>query len=225
MAPQAEKDKYMNDIIEKFLKERFVSDVGFAKCEDTPFPGLENAVSLVFHLSDAVVNEITDCPTHTYFHHYRAMNTYIDSVSLQLVLMLQEQGIKAAAIPASQSIEGLKALYSHKKAAVKAGLGSIGKSALFLSDKYGPRVRLGTVFTNADVVTNSKKQQDICKDCNICALSCKAMAIKNVNYCENMQREDFFDAKACSDYMKDKFKHIGRGAVCGVCMKVCPKGR
>ena len=129
----------MNDIIEKFLKERFVSDVGFAKCEDTPFPGLENAVSLVFHLSDAVVDEITDCPTHTYFHHYRTMNAYIDSVSLQLVLMLQEKGIKAAAIPASQSIEGLQALYSHKKAAVKAGLGSIGKSALFLSEKYGPR--------------------------------------------------------------------------------------
>ena len=215
----------MNDIIEKFLKERFVSDVGFAKCEDTPFPGLENAVSLVFHLSDAVVDEITDCPTHTYFHHYRTMNAYIDSVSLQLVLMLQEKGIKAAAIPASQSIEGLQALYSHKKAAVKAGLGSIGKSALFLSEKYGPRVRLGTVFTNADVVTNSKEQQDICKDCNVCVLSCKAMAIKNVNYCENMKREDFFDAKACSDYMKANFKHIGRGAVCGVCMKVCPKGR
>ena len=55
--------------------------------------------------------------------------------------------------------------------------------------------------------------------------NCGAMAIKNVNYCEGMTREDIFDAKACSDYMKDKFKHIGRGAVCGVCMKVCPKGR
>lgn len=50
------------------------------------------------------------------------------------------------------------------------------------------------------------------------------MAIKNVAYCEGMRREDIFDARACSDYMKDKFKSIGRGAVCGVCMRVCPKG-
>jgi len=215
----------MNDFIEKFLKERFVSDIGFAKCTDTPFEGLENAVSLVFRLSDSVVEEITDCPTHTYFHHYRTMNAYIDSVSLQLVMMLQEKGFKAAAIPASQSIEGLKALYSHKKAATRAGLGSIGKSALFISHKYGPRIRLGTVFTNAPLKTLCEKQVDICKECNVCAVSCGAMAIKNISYCENMPREEFFDAKACSDYMKDKFKHIGRGAVCGVCMKVCPKGR
>lgn len=222
---QEEKGKNMNDIIEKFLKERFVSDIGFAKCEDTPFEGLENAVSLVFRLSDAVVDGITDSPTHTYFHHYRTMNTYIDSVSLQLVMMLQEKGYMAAAIPASQSIEGLQALYSHKKAAIRAGLGSIGKSALFISEKYGPRVRLGTVFTNAPVMAVCEKQKDICKNCDICARACKAMAIKNISYCENMAREDFFDAKACSDYMKDKFKNIGRGAVCGVCMRVCPKGR
>ena len=215
----------MNGIIEKFLKEKFVSDVGFASCENTPFEGLENAVSLVFHLSDSVVEQITDCPTHTYFHHYRTMNAYIDSVSLQLVMMLESQGYKAAAIPASQSIEGLKALYSHKEAAIRAGLGSIGKSALFLSDKFGPRVRLGTVFTNAPLETMHETQKDICGNCDVCAKACGAMAIKNINYCNAMEREEFFDAKACSDYMKDKFKHIGRGAVCGVCMKVCPKGK
>ena len=55
----------MNEYIENFLTDRFVSDIGFAKCEDTPFPGLENAVSMVFHLSDAVVETIGEAPTHT----------------------------------------------------------------------------------------------------------------------------------------------------------------
>ena len=212
----------MNDIIEKFLKDRFVLDIGFAKCEDSPFCEMKNAISLVFKLSDAVIEQITDAPTHTYFHHYRTMNAYIDSVTLQLVLFLQQQGFQAAAIPASQSVDGLQGLYSHKKAAILAGIGSIGKSALFLSEKYGPRVRLGTVFTDAPLKTKCEKQKDLCGNCNICAKNCGAMAIKNVSYEEGMKREDFFDAKACSDYMKDKFKHIGRGAVCGVCMKVCP---
>jgi len=214
----------MNTNITDFLSERFVSDIGFARCEDTPFQTLENAVSLVFHLSDAVVDQITTKPTHTYFQHYRTMNAYIDSVSLQLVMFLQQKGYNAAAVPASQSTEGLAGIFSHKKAAVRAGLGYIGKSCLFISRLYGPRVRLGTVFTDAPVETVCLPQKSECGACDLCARACGAMAIRNVNYAEGLSREDIFDAKACSDYMKDKFKHIGRGAVCGVCMRVCPKG-
>jgi len=214
----------MNDYIKGFLNERFVSDFGFAKCTDTPFPNLENAVSLVFHLSDAVIDQIEDAPTHTYFQHYRTMNAYMDSVMHQLVMALQSKGYNAAAIPASQSIEGLKGLFSHKKAAVRAGLGYIGKSCLFISRNYGPRVRLGTVFTDAPLETVCMEQKSLCGNCTLCKDACKAMAIKGVEYCEGMCREDIYDAKACSDYMKDKFKHIGRGAVCGICMRVCPKG-
>ncbi len=214
----------MNDAIHTFLKENYVSDVGFAHCPESPFPGLENAVSMAFHLSEAVVDQITDRPTHTYFHHYRTMNAYIDAVAHRLVLYLQEKGYRAAAVPASQSTKGLEGIFSHKMAAVYAGLGYIGKSCLFLSNKFGPRVRLGTVFTDAplDVVRLSQKSE--CGTCDQCAKACGAMAIRNVNFAEGMAREDIFDAKACSDYMKEKFQSIGRGAVCGVCMRVCPKG-
>ena len=214
----------MNAEILGFLKEQLVSDVGFTACPETPFPGLSNTVSMVFHLSEAVVDQITDKPTHTYFHHYRTMNAYIDAVSMRLVLFLQEKGYRAAAVPASQSTEGLSGIFSHKMAATRAGLGSIGKSCLFLSEKFGPRVRLGTVFTDAPLKTVQFAPKSLCGDCDLCSRACGAMAIRNVNFEAGMTREDIFDAKACSDYMKEKFKHIGRGAVCGVCMKVCPKG-
>lgn len=214
----------MNGKIEKFLSERLVSDIGFALCDDTPFKGLESAVSMVFRLSDAVIDQIEDMPTHTYFQHYRTMNAYIDSVSNQLVMYLQNSGYNAAAVPASQSVEGLQGIFSHKTAAVRAGLGVIGKSALFLSEKFGPRVRLGTVFTDAPLDVKCEKSIDKCGNCSICAKMCGAMAIKNIAYCDGMDREEFFDAKACSDYMKQKYKNIGRGAVCGVCMRHCPYG-
>lgn len=214
----------MNDYISQFLNERFVSDYGFAECNDTPFDGLCSAISMVFHLSDAVVDQIDTAPTHTYFQHYRTMNAYIDSTMNQLVMALQRKGYNAAAIPASQSVEGLQGLFPHKKAAVRAGLGYIGKSCLFISRRFGPRVRLGTVFTDAPLDTLCMEQKSLCGDCDICSKACKAMAIKNVNFENNMTREDIYDAKACSDYMKNEFKNIGRGAVCGVCMRVCPKG-
>ncbi len=214
----------MNEFIKNFLEERLIADVGFTKCEDSPFEGLTNAVSLTVRLSDAVIDQIEESPTHTYFQHYRTVNAYLDSVMLQLVMALQAKGYNAASVPASQSVEGLQGIYSHKKVAVQAGVGYIGKSCLFISKKFGPRVRLGTVFTDAPLETVNKKQESLCGDCNICASHCGAMAIKNVNYEEGMTREEIFDAKACSDYMKEKYKHIGRGAVCGVCMRVCPKG-
>ncbi|MEE0867735.1 MAG: epoxyqueuosine reductase [Clostridia bacterium] len=214
----------MNEFITEFLTSRHVGDIGFSSFEkETPFEGLSNAVSLVFHLSEAVVNQIDSAPTHTYFQHYRTMNAYIDSTTLQLVMALQEKGFNAAAVPASQSVDGLQGIFSHKYAAVRAGLGYIGKSALFISNKFGPRVRLGTVFTDAPLETKSFVQKSRCGDCSICAKECGAMAIKNVNFESGMTRDEIFDAKACSDYMKSKFKHIGRGAVCGVCMRVCPK--
>ncbi len=215
----------MNDALTKFLQERFVSDVGFASCEDSPFPGLENAISMVFHLSEAVVDQIAHGPTHTYFHHYRTMNACIDSVSHQLVMALQMEGFRAAAVPASQSCAGMDGLYSHKKAAVRAGLGYIGKSALFLSHRFGPRVRLGTVFTDAPLKTLEMPPESLCGNCDLCVRACPAMAIRNTEFAQGKKREDLLDAKACSDYMKEKFKHIGRGSVCGICMQVCPYKR
>ena len=215
----------MKEKITQFLKDRYVSDVGFSKCEDSPFAGLTNCISMVFRLSDAIVDQIDGAPTHTYFHHYRTMNANIDRIGLEAVMMLQSLGYNAAQIPASQSVSEMAGLFSHKMAAVRAGLGSIGKSALFLSSKFGPRVRLGTIFTDAPIECENHIQTDICKDCNICASACGAMAIKNINFKQGMSREDIFDAYACSEYMKEKYKHIGRGAVCGVCMQVCPKGK
>lgn len=214
----------MNACVTEFLKARFVTEVGFAKCIDTPFDGLENAISMVFRLSDAVVDQIHTAPTHTYFHHYRTMNAYIDSTALALVLFLQEKGYRAAAVPASQSTAGTAGIFSHKKAAVRAGLGFIGKSCLFIANCGGPRVRLGTVFTNAPLDAVCVPQKSECGACDACVRACGAMAILNREYEENMRREEFFDAEACSRYMKEKFQAIGRGAVCGVCMQVCPRG-
>ncbi len=112
----------MNDKITKFLRDRQISEVGFSAAADSPFDGLGYAVTFVVKLSDAVIDQISNAPTHTYFHHYRTVNTYLDKTMLELVLFLQELGFRAAAVPASQSVNGMQGIFSHKKAAVRAGL-------------------------------------------------------------------------------------------------------
>lgn len=215
-----------NDIqnkIRDFLREKGATQVGFCKAADNEF-GLGYAISYTFKLSDAVIDCIDSAPTHTYFHHYRTVNAAIDRISLECGIMLERMGYRYAAVPASQSVNGMKGIYSHKRAANDAGLGTIGKSSLFISSKYGPRVRLGTILTDCEFSVNEKISDSICGDCRACVAACPAMAIRGKEWSADCRSEDIIDAQACSDYMKKAFKDIGRGAVCGICMRVCPKG-
>ncbi|MBR5262540.1 MAG: epoxyqueuosine reductase, partial [Clostridia bacterium] len=78
----------------KLFKDNGVADVGFTMVEDGPFGSESYAVSIVIKLSDAVIDEITDEPTHTYFHHYRTVNAFIDRVLLQAGFMLERAGYR-----------------------------------------------------------------------------------------------------------------------------------
>ena len=215
--------------IDKFLKANGIADVGYCRVPDAP-AGLDYAVSIVAALSDAVVDEIGEKPTHTYFHHYRTVNAYIDRLLLQTGLMLQQNGYMYIPVGASQSIhQGGKRThmgrYSHKKAAVLAGLGTIGKSALFLHRTLGPRVRLGTLFTDCPLTQTFSIAASLCADCTRCVEACPAGAIRGLQWHPELEREHLIDAEACNSYMREHFMKIGRGAVCGICMRVCPMGR
>ena len=134
-------------------------------------------------------------------------------------------GYSAFPIPASQSTAENKELYEglfqHKTPARLSGLGFIGKSGLFISKEYGSKIRLATVLTNAPFESDNKPIESMCKGCNLCVLACPAGAISGKEYVEGMMREEFFSAEKCSHNMKN-YKDIGRGAVCGICIKVCP---
>lgn len=212
--------------ITNMLLENGVSDVGFSRIPDGPFGENSYAVSIVINLSTAVVEEIDTAPTHTYFHHYRTVNAFIDNVSLRVGLMLQANGYKYIPVGASQSINkdgwNYKGRYSHKKAASLAGLGGIGKNSLFLHRKYGANVRLGTILTNCPFEIKEVEYKSPCIECDACVNACPSGAIKGDLWQPGMERSDVFDPQKCSEYMKNEYKNIGRGAVCGICMSVCP---
>ncbi len=205
------------------------SFTGFADVEgklNGSFKNLNYAISFGLRLSDAIIDEITDKPTYTYFHHYRTVNTLLDQIALRGLLFIQRQGFNAVAVPASQTVNDAADPYSgifpHKTAAVLAGLGRIGKNGLFIHDAFGPRVRLGTILTDMELPCVKPAQKGSCQSCNRCVTACPSMAITGREWYEGAAREEIMDAKACSDYMNKNYKHIGRGSVCGICIKVCP---
>ncbi len=219
---------FNQDILKQNLIDLGADLVGFSHLEKSPIPNqpqLVYAVTVAVKIADAVLKTIEDRPTISYFHEYRSANALLDSITFRGARILEKQGFYAFPIPASQSTAEDKSLYKgtfqHKTPARLSGLGFIGKSGLFISEKYGSKIRLATILTNAPLTSESAPILSKCGGCNLCVKACPAGAISGIEYSEGLKREDFFSAEKCSNNMKT-YKDIGRGAVCGICIKVCP---
>jgi len=215
----------MQDEFRSAVRSFGASDCAFARVSDGP-DGLPFAVSVAVRLSDAIVDEIDGKPTYTYFNHYRSVNFMIDQILLRAGLWLQDRGARYITVAASQSRPDspYEGRYSHKKAACLSGLGAMGHSGLFLHKTWGPRVRLGTLFTDWKGLAGALPAGALpadgaipfrpeCAGCGLCAERCPAGAIAV---------SGGVDVRACSEWMKKEYQSIGRGSVCGICMVVCP---
>lgn len=220
--------------LEESLREQGVAQIGYSDLRGI-VPERYNAfpygITLVWRLLDGVLDEVQtlNSPTYSYFQHYRSVNAELDRLTLWLATKLEQAGFRALPIGASQSVHDMgnySGAFQHKTAAVRAGLGWIGKSALFVSPQFGPRVRLATILTDAPVPNpQCGDGTSQCGNCEVCVKICPAKAIKGANFVPGLPREELFDPAACSNYMKEAYLRIGRGSVCGLCIVNCPFGR
>lgn len=216
----------MQNKLKRFALELGADIIGFCRFPQSPMPHLPYAVALGVKLSDAVLKTIDGAPSFAYFQHYRAANALLDQITFRLAREIEKAGYAAFPIAASQSLgkdNPYRGVIPHKTAAVLSGLGFVGKSGLFLSTEYGSKLRLATVLTDMPLKSELPVIENGCGDCNLCKSACPAGAIFGEKPTTDGERN--FDAEKCSKYMKENFQHIGRGSVCGICMKVCPKNK
>ena len=72
---------------------------------------------------------------------------------------------------------------SLKHAAMSAGLGSIGRSNLLITERFGPHVRLCAIITELPLEPDVPKGYDLCPDgCRRCELACPVGALRNGTY-------------------------------------------
>ena len=221
-------DKNFQDHLKTFAYSLGADIIGFCALPEKTqvLPNLPYALSIGVKLSDAVLSFIDGAPTYAYFQHYRTANALLDSIAFRLSREIEKAGFSAFPIAASQSLgkdNPYRGVIPHKTVAVLSGLGFVGKSGLFLSTDYGSKVRLATVLTDMPLQSELPVIENGCGDCQICKNACPAGAIFGEKPTCNGERN--FDAEKCSKYMKAHFQDIGRGSVCGVCIKVCPKNK
>ena len=145
------------------------------------------------------------------------MNTFLDQMTFRAGMYLEQYGYRYLTIAASQSINhngwNFAGRYSHKHMACAAGLGTIGKSSMFLHHTFGPRVRLGSLLTDCPLETTIHTPVSLCGGCTLCTNACPSGAISGKEWKIGMARAELFSPEACSEHMKRAYQKIGRGAV------------
>ena len=109
----------------------------------------------------------------------------LDALAQKVVFHLEEQGSLALAIPADAPYFHWEAerqhgmgILSHRHAAVKAGLGRLGKSSLLLTPKYGNRITLVTILTELELPGDPPCTEPLCPDhCRRCLDACPTKAL------------------------------------------------
>ncbi|MBS4007774.1 MAG: epoxyqueuosine reductase [Clostridium sp.] len=183
------------------------------------------AVSFIIPFPRSVIEELREGPSNTYLHYYRAVNTLIDDLSIRLSARLELEGYETFPIPSSQrtGTKRLNSIFPHRIAAYLAGLGWIGKSGCLVTQKYGSRVRLGTVLTNAPLPPDKPLDLD-CGNCNLCMKACPAQAIKGVNFTPDTPLTERLNPELCDQYQNKVRDSFGK-RVCGLCLAACPIGK
>ncbi len=114
--------------------------------------------------------------------------------------------------------------------AIKAGLGEYGRHGLLITREFGPRVRLGKVFTDMPLAHDRPIRfgvQETCDICRACTEGCPAKAIDGgepstvVHNRSNIQgiRKWTTDAEKCFRFWANQ------NTDCSICVRVCPYNR
>ncbi|MDR2909070.1 MAG: epoxyqueuosine reductase [Oscillospiraceae bacterium] len=105
-----------------------------------------------------------------------------------------------------------RGLVSMKHIAVQAGLGTLGKSALLLNERYGSMLTLGAILTDLNLPSDSPANSICLDDCKKCVTSCPVGAINNGAVNQKLCRLNTYNKTARGFNTVD----------CNRCRTVCP---
>jgi epoxyqueuosine reductase len=160
-------------------------------------PDAKNVISIGIHLADGICDvwgeysEPGKSISPYLFYGYGLINLELGHIANRAAKKLEYRGYKSLMFPPTWIISsyrwmGLRdgderADFSHRHAAVAAGLGELGWNGLVITPAFGARVRFNSIITNAPLVPSPMYEgPEICQPerCKyLCARVCPAQAL------------------------------------------------
>ena len=219
------------DQIQKSIENELLSSgadiVGFADVSDVEIghePKVQNAISIGIAYDPDIVQAL-DTEVGEFERHLRDTKSQMDVLLKIFEQRLRQEGYAVWVPPISKNLPGLVSDFSHKTAATKAGLGWVGKNALFVSPEFGCGLRLATILTDAPLAVGIPVTKSRCGKCAECVKACSHEALKGENWHPGIERDKLVDAFLCSEKRAEYIPILGYKHPCGLCIQACPVGK
>lgn len=226
--------------LRNFILSKGANEVGFANLEDMNISNIngenlnfkiKSGISFFIHFKPEVINNLSNGPTEEYLENFNHLNDKLNSIAIDVEKYLKSLGYNAYAQTLART--GYNAVYNddcrntlpYKTVATKAGLGWVGKCAMFVNNDYGSALRLSSVLSDAPLEYGKPITRSLCGSrCIECRDACPGSAVSGLKWAADLKREDFFDYKKCLKAAKKiSLKNLNKElTICGMCIYVCP---
>ena len=214
--------------IEEYLKSKGAEVVGFASLEGIKNVPKEypNSILIGIPIEKEALKTIYTDDQSLYVESMKNVANKLNEIILDGESYIQnEMNYNALAISRERVMGELKDLASkipHKTTGTRSGIGWIGRCALLISPKYGAALRLSTLLTDMPIKTGSPIDDSLCDDCTDCQDACPVDAINEVKWNSRREREEYFDANKCFEFIKKEMERTNGKSLCAKCGLACP---
>ena len=210
--------------IEEFLKSKGAEVVGFASLEGIKNVPKEypNSILIGIPIEKEALKTIYTDDQSIYVEAMKSLAMKLNDIVLEGEDYIKEHmNYNALAMSrerVAKDFEGLASKIPHKTTGTRSGLGWIGRCALLISPKYGAALRLSTILTDMPIKVGTPIDDSLCDECNACPVD----AINEVKWDSRKEREEYFDAEKCFEFIKSEMQRTHGKSLCAKCGLACP---